>query len=183
HNPEKKNTLLGTAFRMRFMAGLIMLPLLYLVYHLIYAVKPVETPFSYILIVGFACIIQSVNIIDSYFQSQVQGRKIMYVQVLGNILSAAVKLLFILLKLPLVYFIISYLIDALLIAGAYLFLYRREGNRLSDWKFDNESASYLFRHSWPLAFSAILVSIYMKIDQLMIESYLGLKDLGIYSTV
>lgn len=183
HNPEKKNTLLGTAFRMRFMAGLIMLPLLYLVYHLIYEVKPVETPFSYILIVGFTCIIQSVNIIDSYFQSQVQGRKIMYVQVFGNILSAAVKLLFILLKLPLVYFIISYLIDALLIAGAYLFLYRREGNRLSDWKFDKGSASYLFRHSWPLAFSAILVSIYMKIDQLMIESYLDLKELGIYSTV
>src|SRR5690606_16430470 len=64
HNPEKKNILLGTAFRMRFAAGFIMLPLLYLVYHLIYAVRPVETPLSYILIVGFACIIQSVNIID-----------------------------------------------------------------------------------------------------------------------
>src|SRR5690606_3435867 len=32
-------------------------------------------------------------------------------------------------------------------------------------------------------FSAILVSLYMKIDQLMVDSYLGSGQLGIYSTV
>jgi len=183
HKPEKKNILLGTAFGLRVAAGVLMLPLLYLTYQLLYSFKPLETPFSYILIAGFTCIIQSVNIIDSYFQSQVKGQKIMYVQVFGNIISAVIKFLFILLKLPLIYFIISYLIDAALIAGAYLLLYKRDKNQLSDWKFDSRTASYLFKHSWPLAFSAILVSIYMKIDQLMIESYLDLTQLGIYSTV
>ncbi|MNV60029.1 colanic acid exporter [compost metagenome] len=34
-----------------------------------------------------------------------------------------------------------------------------------------------------MAFSAILVSIYMKIDALMIQSYLGSKEQGIYSSV
>lgn len=37
--------------------------------------------------------------------------------------------------------------------------------------------------AWPLAFSAVLVSLYMKIDQLMISSFLGNSALGVYSTV
>lgn len=183
NNPEKKNVLLGSAFRLRFTAGLVTLPLLYLTYHLITTIEPVETPFYYLLIVGFTSIIQSVNIIDSFFQSQIQGKNVMYVQVFGNVVSALVKLLFILLKLPLLFFIISYVIDALLLAGGYVIMYRRKGNTLSAWKYEASTALYLVRNSWPLAFSAILVTIYMKIDQLMIESFLGTGQLGIYSTV
>src|SRR5690606_3396828 len=44
-------------------------------------------------------------------------------------------------------------------------------------------AKDLLKKAWPLAFSAILVSLYMKIDQVMISSYLGNSALGVYSTV
>ena len=181
--PEKKNLFLGTAFRLRLLAGIATLPLLYLTYRVLTSIEPVETPFYYVLIVGFTSVIQSVNIIDSFFQSQVQAKYVMYVQVFGNVASAFIKLLFILFNLPLIYFIFSFLIDALLLAGGYVMMYRRKGNTLSAWKYNSKTASYLIKHSWPLAFSAILVTIYMKIDQLMIESFLGIKELGIYSIV
>jgi len=136
-----------------------------------------------VLIVGFTSVVQSVNIIDSFFQSTVQGRAIMYVQVIGNLFSAAVKLGFIILKLPLVWFIYSLLFDAVIIAFGYLITYVKNDNRLVSWQYSSAVAKHLLKLSWPLIFSAVLVSIYMKIDQLMIASYLDSVQLGIYATV
>ena len=183
NSPEKKDTILGTAFRMRLIAGITTLPFLYIVYTVINSHRHLDTPFSFVLIVGFTSIIQSVNIIDSFFQSRIKGKYIMYVQVAGNIVSAFVKLGLIILKVSLIWFVYSLLFDAVLIAVGYILIYRQTGNNLSNWKCNGEIAAYLFKHSWPLAFSAVLVTIYMKIDQAMIASYLDSKQLGIYSTV
>ena len=183
NDPGKKDTLLGTSFWMRLIAGFAIIPLVYVAYTLANHLNPLDTPFSYVFIVSFTAVIQSANIIDSFFQSKVQAKKIMYINVVGNVLSAIVKLCFILLKLPLIWFVYSLVFDAALIAAGYVISYLNSGNHISKWKFDPSTASYLIKHSWPLAFSAILVSLYMKIDQVMIPIYLKTSQLGIYSTV
>jgi O-antigen/teichoic acid export membrane protein len=183
NDPEKKDTLLGTSFCMRLIAGCAVIPLVYVAYTVANHLKSLETPFYYVFIVAFTAVIQSINIIDSFFQAKVQAKKIMYINVSGNIVSAIVKLSFILLKLPLIWFVYSLVFDAALIAAGYVISYLNSGNRISRWKFDPSVASYLIKHSWPLAFSAILVSLYMKIDQVMIPIYLKTGELGIYSTV
>ena len=183
NNPDKKNTLLGTSFWMRLVAGFAIIPLVYAAYHTANHMAPLETPFSYVFIVSFTAVIQSVNIIDSFFQAKVQAKKIMYINVVGNVVSAVIKLCFILLKLPLIWFVYSLLFDAALIAAGYIISYQNSGNDIRKWKFDRSVATYLIKHSWPLAFSAILVSLYMKIDQVMIPIYLKTSELGIYSTV
>lgn len=182
NHPEKKDTLLGTAFWLRLIAGILTLPLVYGVYLMLTLAKPLETPFSYVLIVAFTSVVQSANIIDSFFQSQVQGKNIMYVQVSGNILSALIKLVFILLRLPLIWFVYSLLFDAVLLAAGYVILYKKNGNHIGSWKYDGHITGYLLKHSWPLAFSAILVTIYMKIDQVMIPMYEKASELGVYMT-
>jgi O-antigen/teichoic acid export membrane protein len=183
NEPDKKDTILGTAFRLRLLAGFLTLPLVYMAYHIISQHKQIETPFTYVLIVAFTAVIQSVNIIDSFFQSKVQGKAIMLVQVTGNLLSAAIKFTFILLKLPLIWFVWSLLLDAVIIGLGYIITYTTYHNRLTQWKYSTTEAKHLLKLSWPLTFSALLVSIYMKIDQLMIDTYLNVKQLGIYSTV
>lgn len=182
NHPERKDSLLGTAFWLRLGAGLLTLPLVCVAYMLLTFVKPLETPFAYVLIVAFSSVVQSVNIIDSFFQSQVQGKNIMYVQVSGNILSALIKFVFILLKLPLIWFVYSLLLDAILLAAGYVILYKKNNNHIFNWKYDGRITGYLLKHSWPLAFSAILVTIYMKIDQVMIPMYVKTSELGIYMT-
>ncbi|QKJ31328.1 flippase [Mucilaginibacter mali] len=180
NHPERKDTLLGTAFWLRLIAGLITLPLIYGIYRLVSLVKPPDSPVNYVLIVALVAVVQSVNIIDSFFQSKVQGKSIMLVQVSGNIMSALIKLVFILLKLPLIWFVWSLVGDAVLLAIGYIILYKKEGNHIRNWKYDGRITGYLLKHSWPLAFSAVLVTIYMKIDQVMIEMYLKAAQLGIY---
>ncbi len=183
NEPEKQNRILGTAFRLRIIAGILTLPLVYITYVVISRHKAIETPLSYVLIVALTSVIQSVNIIDSYFQSRVQGKAIMQVQVIGNLLSAAIKLIFILLKMPLIWFVWALVLDAVIIGLGYLITYTRHHNRLNQWTFSSGEARQLLKLSWPLTFSALLVSIYMKIDQLMIDTYLNVQQLGIYSTV
>ncbi|EDM37239.1 probable polysaccharide biosynthesis protein [Pedobacter sp. BAL39] len=181
--PEKKKALLGTAFILKTIGGIAVLPMIYLFYGAVNDFKPAETPFSYVLIVSCSGIVQAFNIIDSYFQSKAQGKLIMIVQIAGNILSAFIKLALILSGLPIEWFIISLLFDTLLLSGGYIYVYTLKGSSIFNWKFDLQLAKYLLHNSWPLAFSAVLVSIYMRIDQLMIKNYLDIKSLGIYSTV
>jgi len=183
NHPERKGTLLGTAFGMRLIAGLLSLPLVYLAYQIIDHQKHQNTPVNYVLIVAFAAVVQSLTIIESFFQAKVQGKYVMYVQVTGNIISAAVKLLFVFLKLPLIWFIYALLLDFVILGIGYLIAYRKNGNHFSEWKFKAPMAAYLLKNAWPLAFSAVLVTIYMKIDQAMIAGYLDISQLGIYSNV
>lgn len=183
--PHKQHTILGTAFRLRLIAGIVALPLIYLIYYLIghYAGQAPATPFNYVIIVSFVCLFQSVNIIDSYFQSAVQGKYIMYVQVGANLLSAMAKLLLIVCQASLTWFVWMLLVDSVLLALGYLYMYHRRGHRIFDWRFDGAMAKHLLSYAWPLAFSAVFITLYMKIDQLMLEAYMGEAILGVYSTV
>lgn len=183
--PDKENTILGTAFRLRWLAGIAVLPLIYLTYFLIdtFAAQSPAAPLEYIAIVALICIFQSVNIIDNYFQSRAEGKFIMIVQIGGNLLSAVIKLLLILWQAPLVWFIWMLALDIFILSVGYMLVYRFRGGRISQWKFDKPMARHLLNHSWPLAFSAFFISLYMKIDQLMIDAYMGKAALGIYTPV
>ncbi|WP_222535489.1 flippase [Pedobacter polysacchareus] len=181
--PEKKNELLGTAFTLKLIGGIAVLPLIYLAYHFAVDMTTVDAPLSYIMVVGFTGIVQAFNIIDSYFQSRAQGKFIMAVQVMGNLLSAGFKLLLIVLGMSLNWFIAALLFDVIALALGYVYIYQKEGGSIFEWKFESPLARFLLKHSWPMAFSAILISIYMKIDTLMIQGYLGSAQQGIYATV
>ncbi len=177
--PSKKDSLLGTAFMLRSIAGLMVIPLVFLTYFIL---TP-AIPFSYIAIVSLCCVIQAINVVDCFFQATVRAKYIMYVQVGGNIISALIKLLLIILHAPLDYFIWCLVGDVAFIALGYVISYTKLGFSLRAWSFDETLAKHLLRNSWPLAFSAILVTLYMKIDQIMIEYYLDNSQLGIYSPV
>ncbi|KKX49036.1 MULTISPECIES: flippase [Sphingobacterium] len=184
-HPEKENELLGSALRIRIITGLLVLPLIYITYFFIaqYAPEAPAATFKQIVLVSFICIIQAVQIIDSFFQAKVKGKMIMIVQVGGNILSAAIKLILILLKAPLDAFIWTLVIDVLILQIGYLALYRKLGHHISKWKYDATTAKELIKQGWPLAFSSLFITFYMKIDQLMIDAILGKSALGVYTVV
>jgi len=181
--PENRDKLLGTAFWLKLIGGISIIPLIYITYTLWNEHKPIETPLIYVLIVGLTGLSQAFYITDSYFQSKVQAKYVMRIQVFGNILSALIKLMFIFLHFSIGWFVFALLLDTIILAIGYIYFYQLKADTVFKWTFDSRLAKYLLHQSWPLAFSAILVSVYMKIDQLMVENYLGTGALGIYSTV
>jgi len=178
--PENRDQILGTSFWMKVFSGFICIPLIYLAF-IIYPAK--GTPYSYIFILSIIGIIQAFNVIDAYFQSQVQSKYIMQVQIAGNLVSAAIKLTLIYLKMPVVWFVYAYTFDFLLLSLGYYFTYQRNAGNIFKWSFNFKLATKLLEFSWPLIISGIMVSLYMRIDAIMIQNIAGVKEAGAYATV
>jgi O-antigen/teichoic acid export membrane protein len=178
--PENRDQILGTSFWMKIFSGFCCIPLIWLAYE-IYPAK--GTPYHYVLIFSTIGIIQAFNVIDSYFQSQVQSKYIMQVQIIGNVASAIIKLLLIYLRMPLVWFVYAYTIDFLLLAIGYYFTYQRKQRSILNWTFNFKLSKKLLHYSWPLMISGVMVALYMKIDQIMLQNMYGLKEAGAYATV
>jgi len=178
--PDNRDQILGTSFWMKVFAGCCCIPLIWMAYH-IYPAK--GTPYSYVLILSTIGIIQAFTVIDSYFQSQVQSKYIMQVQIIGNLVSAAIKLALIYARQPLVYFVYAYAFDFLLISIGYYFTYQRTDRSIFKWAYNSVLAKKLLTYSWPLIISGIMVSLFTRIDQIMLQNMAGVKEAGAYATV
>jgi len=178
--PESRDKILGTSFWMKIMAGFACIPLIWAAF-LIYPAK--GTPYGYVFILSFIGVVQAFTVIDSYFQSQVQSKYIMQVQIVGNLISAAVKLVLIFTEMPLLYFVYAYVFDFLLISIGYYFTYQRKDRNIFKWSYDLHLAKKLLAFSWPLIVSGIMVALYMKIDAIMLQNMKGVKEAGAYQTV
>lgn len=180
-HPENRDQILGTSFRLKLCAGLLALPLIYLAYQF-YPAK--STPYLFVFILSFTGVIQSFNIIDPYFQSQVKSKYIMQVQVISYLISAVVKLLLIYVyHAPIVWFVYAFLLDWLLLSIGYIIAYQRKGRSLARWNFNGSLARKLVSYSWPLIISGVMVSIYMRIDQIMLQNMRNASEAGAYATV
>lgn len=178
--PQNRDRILGTSFWMKVFAGMGCIPLIWVAYQ----VYPAQgTPYSYVLVFSIIGIVQAFNVIDSYFQSEVQSKYIMQVQVTGTLLSAAIKVFLVYLKMPLIAFVYAYALDFVLLAAGYFITYNRKGRNIFNWAYNSELAKKLLHYSWPLIISGIMVSLYMKIDQLMVQNIAGVNEAGAYATV
>lgn len=178
--PDNRDQILGTSFWMKVVAGFSCIPLIYFAF-LLYPAK--GTPYSYVFVLSFVGVVQAFTVIDAYFQSEVQSKYIMQVQIAGNVVSAAIKLLLIHYKMPLVYFVYAYTFDFLLLSVGYFFTYQRKQRNIFNWAFNLGLARKMLSFSWPLIISGIMVSVYMRIDQIMVQNIAGVKEAGAYATV
>lgn len=181
--PEKRTEILGTSFGLRVISGILMIPIIILSFMGLREISQnmPDTPLLHLGIVSLICVFQSLFIIDNVFQSTVQGKQIMKVQVGGNSLSALFKILLIFFNAPLISFIIMLSLDVIILSLGYVWLYQIKYTDINKWKFNPEIAKNLLKKSWPLAFSALFVTLYMKIDQMMIAAMIDKTALGIYT--
>ncbi|RZK80345.1 MAG: flippase [Pedobacter sp.] len=182
NDPAKKDEILGTSLGLRIGVNLILLPLsvgIYLLFHK-FSNNP-GNPITWIIFLfAVPAVFRSFNIIDAYFQSQVQSKYVVQVQNIQIILTTALKALLVWLNAPLIWFAAAMTIDAVFLAGGLVIMYHRQGFRLRTWTFKLDRAKMLIKQSYPLMFSAVMVSIYMKIDQVMLKSA-GSEAVGVYS--
>lgn len=102
---------------------------------------------------------------------------------MGNVLSAIIKVLLIFTRQPLLYFVYAYTFDFLLLSIGYCITYQNKERSLFKWTFNLKLANKLLSYSWPLIISGTMVSLYMKIDQIMLQNMAGVKEAGAYATV
>jgi O-antigen/teichoic acid export membrane protein len=182
-HPDKRDEILGTSLVMRLAANAILIPLAILTYIAFRQLSTNETEVSLALLIALcssAALFKSFNIIDSYFQSQVASKYVVQVQNVCLVLSTGVKIALIYNHAPVLYFAGALVFDSAILALGLLFIYKRKQLHLHSWTFNWTRAKSLIQQSWPLILTAVMISIYMKIDQVMLKSA-GSKIVGIYS--
>lgn len=182
NEPLKKDEILGTSLMLRLGVNVLLIPFtvgIYLLFHN-YTEKPGDPLTWIVFILTFASFFKSFNVIDSYFQSQVSSKYVVQVQNVCIVISAIVKILLVVFHMPLIYFALSLTFDSLILAFGLIYMYHKRGFKITDWTFDKKRALGLLQKSFPLILSAVMVSIYMKIDQVMLKS-VGSVEVGIYS--
>ena len=169
---------LGTAFSLKLLSAIVALVIIWFV-ALMTSYENNDT--IIITIIASALLFQSLNVIDFYFQSKVLSRYIVIVNLISQLSASLIRIALILTNAPLIAFAYVILFDAIILAVGYTYVFKHKNLSFRQWKFNITTASELLKHSWPLALSGVVISIYMKIDQVMIKEILGKTSVGHYA--
>lgn len=178
-DPDGARLTLGTAGVLQLVGGL--LSFLIILGAIAYLRPDDALARSIVAILGSMMLLKSSDIAVYWFESQVQSKYTVWVQNSVFLVFAAIKVALILHHAPLIAFAWATLAEALVVALILLSVLARRGHAISRLKVSTERAKGLLKDSWPLILAAIAVTVYMKIDQIMLGQMMGDEAVGIYS--
>jgi PST family polysaccharide transporter len=204
--PEKTNELLGTAFVLRLLGGLIAFSLS-IITSILIGIRDFLT-LSLIALSAGGFIFQAFLTIDYFYQAHIMSRYTVWAQNISFLIMSTVKIFLIFAHAPLLAFAVAGLIEIIL-GSAFLvgfYIYQTSKNispltshvslshspspllspshslsPISSWRFSLPIAKSLLKDSWPLIIGSISALIYMRIDTIMVKQLLGNIDAGYYS--
>lgn len=176
---NEEHLILGSAFCLKLFASIFVV---FFSTFISYITANDNTQIFLVFIISCSTIFQSFNVIDFDYQSRVLSKYVAICSIASLFISNLFKVYLILNNGDVIDFSIVYSIEMLLFSFLLTYSYKRQAFQcLYKWRFHFGVARSLLKDSWPLVFTGALVSIYMKIDQVMINYILGEKSVGIYS--
>jgi len=176
--PEQREKILGTSFLLKLVGTLLMWSAI------LVAIPLTENDLQtniLIIIIAFGTVFQAFNVIDLNFQAKVKSKYVVHAQFVQLIISSIVKIILVVNEAPLIWFASVYSLDVIVLAMGLVFAYLYNGDNIFSWKWSFETSKYLLHDSWPLILAGVVISVYMKIDQVMIKEMLGAKEVGLYA--
>lgn len=179
-DPSARGEILGSAFVLRLAGGIIAFVL---AVGSVTFLRPGNSLVLWMVgIIAAGTIFQACDVIDFWFQSQVAAKYSVCARNAAFLLVALLKVALILLIAPLVAFAMAGLAEIVLGALGLVIVYSCSGQKLVAWHWSRFRAARLLWDSWPLAFGAFSIAVYMRIDQVMLGDMAGDAAVGIYST-
>ena len=177
-SPEQRNNLLGTVFWLKVCGTVVMGTAIALV--LKYKVEDQQT-YWMIALITFGFLFQATNVVDFYFQSQVQSKFAVRAQAIQLILTSIFKIYLVWSQAELIWFAFALMLDQVVVAVLFLLVYHWKIEWFPFFSFSWKQANKLMKDAWPLIFAGMVVSVYMKIDQIMLREMLNTKAVGVYA--
>jgi O-antigen/teichoic acid export membrane protein len=178
NKPQKLNELLGTSFSLRIISSLLVFAVLVAIVLLINNDGITNV---IILIIAIGLLFQSTDVIRFYFEAKVLSKYYVFSQFVALMTISIVKLIFIYMKLPLVYFASATIAEGAILALGLVIVYSKQQLNIFDWRFSLTEVYGLLKDSWPLILSGVAVSVYTRIDEVMIKQMLGAESVGQYA--
>jgi O-antigen/teichoic acid export membrane protein len=175
---ERQNDLLGTAFVMKMIGSVVLMGVMV---GLMFFMQHDAFTNTLIIIIAMAELFKAFDVVNYFFQSQVQSKNVVQIQLIINLLISFLKIGMVFLHASLVWFAVVVVINSVLNAVGYIYAYKTKEGSLSGWKFYKVLAFSLLRESWPLALYGIALNIQARIDQVMLGKLLNNYEVGQYS--
>ena len=178
-DPAGEEETLGTAAVLQFVGGLLAYGL---ILGGIFWLRPDDTlAKALVAILGSVMLFKASEVAVYWFESQVQSKYTVWVQNGTFVVFAVIKVMLILNSMPLIAFAWATIAEALVVAFLMLVMLALRGLSLRRLHVTLSRVRSLLADSWPLLLSGIAITIYMRIDQIMLGQMLGDEAVGIYS--
>lgn len=176
---ENVAVILGTAFWLKLVAGIVTFLLTLLA---IWLVK--DGDILALWLVGLysgGYIFQSFNVISFYFQAEVQSKYTVISSGAAFIIVSITKVILLLTHASLAAIAAMGLVEMIFTTIFLVIAYRANQLQITLWAYQYQVAKKLLRYSWPMILSGITVMISLRIDQIMIGNMLGNREVGIFA--
>ena len=177
---SSKYSILKTSYFIKIVSSLI--ALISIIFHLAFRVLNSEY-FWVILVASSSILFKPFTIPDLFFQSNLTNKKSAISNSLAILISALFKIFLIYNNLPVIWFAFAIAIE-MFFYSIFLHFYLERAFLYSTIKAPL-SFKYIFKilqASWPLLISGVVVLLFLRVDQLMIESILGKEQVGLYAS-
>ncbi|MFA7365052.1 MAG: flippase [Patescibacteria group bacterium] len=176
--PEKRDELMGTSFRLKLIGGFLALLVSSIV---IFSIE--SSPLIKFLVVlhSFTFVFHSFNVILIFFQSNVEAKKNVKAQLSASVIASILKVVMIVSGMGVIWLVAIYVLESILLSVFLIISYKSSKLRIMDWKFKYPLAKKILSGSWLLMLTSVSVSIYMRIDQVIIKMMIDESAVGIYS--
>ncbi|MBQ0062664.1 MAG: flippase [Prevotella sp.] len=171
-------TIIGTAFCIKFIFGVAFIILSIIVSCIMESDKEV---IALVALYSISIVLNSFNVIKNYFISKVQNEYVVKVEIATILVSLVLKIMFLLTKASLVWFILSATLDFMFTAIGYSIAYKSKIGPIKKWRFNYRYAIFLIKESFPLMLTSAAVIVYQRIDQVMIGQMIDKEAVGYFS--
>ncbi len=177
--PEENEKVLGTAFFMKMIGSVVAYIVL-----IVFAFSTTEfnsVNFWLLIVMGLGLFLQPVDVINSFNESQVLAKYSVKAKSYAFIVFTIVKILLILSGSSLLLFGAIQPLELLLGTTLLFYYFYKQGYSVRKWRFNLSKSKQLIGRSWKLILSFVFVTIYLKIDQVMLAWLIDEREVGIYA--
>ncbi len=176
--PKLNNTLLGTAFVLRII-GIFLFCIAIGIGIQFMNNTSEQKSMIFVFIVEF--IVSIFFITGTYFHIKALNKYMTYSHLIALSVNYLFKIWLVLNQYDTIYFAWSFVLDNVIAASFYIYFYSKYGGNIFKWKFDFSLAKKIFITSLPYLFSSMVVTLYARIDLVMIKSLINLETVGYYA--
>lgn len=172
---DNKDKILGTILLLRFLSSLLSVALIFVVVSIMS-----DNPFviTAAMLQSLSLVFQTFDTINYFYHASLLSKKTAIVNIIAYSLSTIFRIVGLYIKKDLEWFAFAVSLDYLLVALLLLFIYFKDGNKLS---FSFNVGKKLLSKSYNYIFASIMIAIYSKADTLLLGKMIDETSVGYYT--
>lgn len=175
-----EGTILCTSLFLRVFGGIILTILAAVIIRLI---EPNDYNLHVlVLIMSFTMVLKSMKVIEYWVQAYQKAKVSSLIRMCAYVIIASLKITMVIFKGNLITYALIYMLDVAIIGIALMIAYFKIRKKVSPWRINFAYAKNILSQSWYLILSGLMITLYMRIDQVMLGAMLPNRiELGVYS--